>query len=328
MYVASKLVGTPLGVMGNGAAAAPGLGLMPVSDYTGDYSTVEVDPTDGMTFWAANEYIGADGDTDTWRTHIASFQATVDPGANYYAVRAKQGDSLDISITVPGADPGQFDNAFIPAVYLYDPSGALVAFDEAQDGGDLIPAVYLYDPSGALVAFDEAQDGGDPTVTIHFQVPAHGQGDYTIQVAPSPLTSQPTQGEYALVVSKGEAGESAAAAAAGSDGRGAAIVHPFAALSRDAAGARDAGSGSGRAALIDGASSPSATAVLGALDRPQGPLGLHLVGKQYSGAHTRSDQSGFRAQRRAGVAMIKSLPRERMLLRPGVAFEYADEDRS
>jgi hypothetical protein len=66
-----------------------------------------------------------------------------------------------------------------------------------------------------LVAFDEAQDGGDPTVTIHFQVPAHGQGEYTIQVAPSPLTSQATQGEYALVVSKGEAGESATAAAAG-----------------------------------------------------------------------------------------------------------------
>src|SRR5262249_54860075 len=147
-------------------------------------------PTDGRTFWAANEYIGADGGIDIWRTHIVSFQATVDPGANSYAVRLKGGAPLAIAVTVPGAGPGQFDNAFIPAVYLYD-------------------------PSGALVAFDEAQDGGDPTVTIHFQVPAHGQGEYTIQVAPSPLTSQPTQGEYALVVTKGEAGESAAAAAAG-----------------------------------------------------------------------------------------------------------------
>ena len=91
MYVATKLVGTPLGVMGNGVAAAPGLGLMPVSDRTGDYSTVEVDPTDGRTFWAANEYIGADGGTDIWRTHIASFQATVDPGANVYAVRCEEG---------------------------------------------------------------------------------------------------------------------------------------------------------------------------------------------------------------------------------------------
>ena len=179
MYVATKLVGTPLGGMGNGVPAAPGGGLMPVSDRTGDYSTVEVDPTDGRTFWAANEYIGADGGTNLWRTHIASFQATVDPGANFYAVRVKGGAPLDIKVTVPGAGPGQFDNAFVPAVYLYD-------------------------PSGSLVAFDEARDSGHRTVTIHFQVPRDGQGWYTIRVAPSPLTPQPTEGEYALVVSAGE----------------------------------------------------------------------------------------------------------------------------
>jgi len=30
---------------------------------------------DGKTFWAANEYIGSDGATDIWRTHITSFAA-------------------------------------------------------------------------------------------------------------------------------------------------------------------------------------------------------------------------------------------------------------
>jgi len=39
---------------------------------------------------------------------------------------------------------------------------------------------------------------------FHFQVPGDGQGWYTIRVAPSPLTPQPTEGEYALVVSAGE----------------------------------------------------------------------------------------------------------------------------
>jgi hypothetical protein len=175
--------------MGNGVPAAPGGGLMPVSDRTGDYSTVEVDPTDGTTFWTANEYVGADGGTNLWRTHIASFQATVDPGANFYAVRVKGGDPLDITVTVPGAGPGQFDNAFVPAVYLYD-------------------------PRGHLVASDEAPDSHDRTVTIHFQVPKNGQGRYTIRVAPSPLTPQPTQGEYALVVSGGEDDGSDTAAAA------------------------------------------------------------------------------------------------------------------
>jgi hypothetical protein len=179
MYVATKPVGTPLGVMGNGVPAAPGLGLMPNSQRTGDYSSVEVDPTDGTTFWAANEYIGADGAANIWRTHIDSFQATVDPGADIYSVRVKGGDPVDIAVTVPGAGPGQFVNAFVPAVYLYD-------------------------PGGHLVALDEAQDSNNQTVTIHFRVPTNGQGRYTIRVAPSPLTPQPTQGEYALVVSGGE----------------------------------------------------------------------------------------------------------------------------
>jgi sugar lactone lactonase YvrE len=179
MYVATKLVGTPLGVMGNGVPAAPGGGLMPVSDRTGDYSTVEVDPTDGRTFWAANEYIGADGNTDIWRTHIASFQATADPGANSYAVRVKGGAPLDIAVTVPSAGPGQFAN-------------------------DFVPAVYLYDPRGHLVGFDEAAGSNDRTVTIHIQVPRNEHGRYTIRVAPSPLSPRPTEGEFALVVSGNE----------------------------------------------------------------------------------------------------------------------------
>jgi hypothetical protein len=41
----------------------------------GDYSTIVVDPSDGKTFWSANEYIGSDGDSNIWRTHITSFRA-------------------------------------------------------------------------------------------------------------------------------------------------------------------------------------------------------------------------------------------------------------
>jgi len=41
----------------------------------GDYSTNVIDPSDGMTFWAANEYIGNDGANDLWLTHITSFTA-------------------------------------------------------------------------------------------------------------------------------------------------------------------------------------------------------------------------------------------------------------
>ncbi|HRI16744.1 MAG TPA: hypothetical protein PLX89_27445, partial [Verrucomicrobiota bacterium] len=53
--------------------AAPGGGFFYYSFRIGDYSTVVLDPTDGKTFWAANEYIGNDGDFDIWKTHITSF---------------------------------------------------------------------------------------------------------------------------------------------------------------------------------------------------------------------------------------------------------------
>lgn len=55
--------------------AAPGGGFMYVSFRLGDYSTIVLDPSDGKTFWSANEYVGVDGRTDIWKTHIASFTA-------------------------------------------------------------------------------------------------------------------------------------------------------------------------------------------------------------------------------------------------------------
>lgn len=55
--------------------AAPGLGFLFVNFRIGDYSTIVVDPTDGKTFWATNEYIGPDSDSNIWRTHITSFRA-------------------------------------------------------------------------------------------------------------------------------------------------------------------------------------------------------------------------------------------------------------
>jgi hypothetical protein len=58
---------------GNRVAVAPGGGFMFDNFRIGDYSTIVIDPSDLMTFWAANEYIGSDGATDIWRTHIASF---------------------------------------------------------------------------------------------------------------------------------------------------------------------------------------------------------------------------------------------------------------
>jgi len=55
------------------SVAALGGGFFPFSSRIGDYSTTVLDPADGRIFWSANEYIGDDGDSDIWRTHITSF---------------------------------------------------------------------------------------------------------------------------------------------------------------------------------------------------------------------------------------------------------------
>ena len=56
------------------ADAAPGGGFFTFNFRIGDYSTTVLD-NDGKTFWSANEYIGNDGSSDIWRTHITSFTA-------------------------------------------------------------------------------------------------------------------------------------------------------------------------------------------------------------------------------------------------------------
>ena len=53
---------------------APGGGFFYYSFRIGDYSTIVLDPFDGRTFWAANEYIGSDGLNDIWLTHLTSFR--------------------------------------------------------------------------------------------------------------------------------------------------------------------------------------------------------------------------------------------------------------
>ncbi len=59
------------------SVAAPGGGFFLVNFRIGDYSSTVLDPSDGRTFWSANEYVGDDGGADIWRTHITSFTAPV-----------------------------------------------------------------------------------------------------------------------------------------------------------------------------------------------------------------------------------------------------------
>jgi hypothetical protein len=75
MYVTEWTTSDPSGTMETPVLAVAGTRTSPDSR-VGDFSGTSVDPSDGLTFWSANEYQGS----DFWDTHIASFKSST--GAN------------------------------------------------------------------------------------------------------------------------------------------------------------------------------------------------------------------------------------------------------
>jgi hypothetical protein len=72
MYVTERIAADPLGTMETAVKVANGVSAT-TDSRVGDYSSTSVDPSDGLTFWSANEYQG----NDFWDTHIASFKSSV-----------------------------------------------------------------------------------------------------------------------------------------------------------------------------------------------------------------------------------------------------------
>ena len=58
----------------------------------------------------------------------------------------------------------------------------------------------LYDPNGNLVAIAAGNAADGRNSVIDFTVPDGDAGQWVIEIAPSPNTPQPTQGEYGLLV--------------------------------------------------------------------------------------------------------------------------------
>ena len=149
---------------------APGPGSMPVSFREGDYSTVVLDPTDGMTFWAANEYAGPTpaATSGTPRSGRSRIPAAQDDDWYSIDVQAGTGYSLFTQSYTPSDQGGQFINQVSVNLELYDTFGNLVAV-----GSDV---------------------GDGHNQAIFFNAPVTGR--YFIHVFNSPGTS----GEYFLSV--------------------------------------------------------------------------------------------------------------------------------
>jgi hypothetical protein len=158
--IAGRLATDPLGTMSQGTAAAPGTSFANFFFRTGDYGGMSVDPTDGMTFWAAHEYSGTNS---IYNTALASFKVQRPQDQDFYSFAATAGQTLQAIINLPGSSTGaQFVNTLSPVIQLYDPNGNLVA-------------------SG--------------TTSLTYLVPAGAGGTYTYLVTGATSTSQ---GEYFL----------------------------------------------------------------------------------------------------------------------------------
>ena len=70
-----------------------GEGVQTTSQRWGDYSSMNVDPSDGATFWYTTEYVNEFG---MWATHVASFRLTA-----IFADGFESGDTTAWALTVP-----------------------------------------------------------------------------------------------------------------------------------------------------------------------------------------------------------------------------------
>jgi hypothetical protein len=162
MYVAGRLSTDPLGQMSPGTDVAPGIAFGQFFGRAGDYGGIQVDPSDGTTFWAFNEYLGTN---PVYNTFIASFTVTSKQDEDWYSFATNAGDKLKVKLTLPGSSSGfQFVNNLAPMVQLYDPNGNLVAAG---------------------------------STAFNYTVPAGQGGTYAIRV----FGASKTEGEYVLQVS-------------------------------------------------------------------------------------------------------------------------------
>jgi hypothetical protein len=120
MYVTGRLADDPAGTMAVGVQVQAGTSTL--NGTPGLYGGIAVDPSDGLTFWAANEYAGS----SYWNTGIASFQMTRPADHDQYTFAASAGQEIQLQVTTPVSGPGAFTDNVDPAINLYDPNGNLV----------------------------------------------------------------------------------------------------------------------------------------------------------------------------------------------------------
>lgn len=146
---AGRLATDPLNNLGQGEAIMfSGTGSQ-TGNRWGDYSMTTVDPTDGATFWHANEYYGTTSNFN-WRTRIGNFKFTQCGGGGGATL-------VSAASRVTHGSAGTFD---VPM-----PISGTSGVEDRSTGGNYT-AVFTYNTavtSGTAVVFSGTATAGTPT---------------------------------------------------------------------------------------------------------------------------------------------------------------------
>jgi N-acetylneuraminic acid mutarotase len=210
--VAGRLAGDPAGLLAQGETtmmAGAGSQTNPQARW-GDYSAMQVDPTDGCTFWYTSEYLPATSDAG-WRTRIGSFKFP----------SCTAGPHGDISGTVTSASTGQP----IPGATVASSTGTTTT--DGQGHYDLTVPVGSYNLTAQAYGYQHRTVNGvqvtqGQTTTENFKLSTapshilsgaitdgsgHGYGLYakiTIGGYPGgPIYTNPYTGQYSVSLAQG-----------------------------------------------------------------------------------------------------------------------------
>jgi hypothetical protein len=171
IHYTGRLAGDPAGQMTQGEGAIlDGVNSQTETNRWGDYSSMQIDPTDDCTFWYAQQYIVTAG-TLTWGTRIASLR-------------------------FPSCAPADFAISSSPTSVSTPPAGSGTAtISTALTSGRAEPVSLSVTglPAGASASFapTSVTTGGSSTLTIDAGTAA--PGDYPLTVTgTSPLASHTT----------------------------------------------------------------------------------------------------------------------------------------
>ncbi len=175
----------------------------------GDYSAIQVDPSDDCTFWYTTEYIKTTGSFN-WNTRIANFKFPSCGGVADYSLSASpnsltivQGNSGASTITVT---PSNGFNGSVSLSASGLPAGVTASFNPASTTSTstlTLTASSTATTGTATVTVTGTSGSLSHTTTIALTVNAPAQPDYTLSASPSSLTVvQGNSGASTVTVNK------------------------------------------------------------------------------------------------------------------------------